>query len=132
MVSDVPIQGLRRRVLGESEHVPATEAGQMASSGDEEEPKRAHAPEEVRVGALARPRFRLRQGIQLEAADQVVGEDAELLPGTVGRVVLRRDHVERELALELGEGLLLRPAPAAKAHSAASPRGRFVATAEYS
>src|SRR5206468_7896581 len=42
--------------------------------------------------------------------DQVVGENAERLPGAVGRVVLRRDHVEGEFALELGEGLLLRPA----------------------
>jgi len=48
----------------------------------------------------------------LEAADEVVGEDAELLPGAVGAVVARRDDIEGELALELGDGLLLGAAAA--------------------
>src|SRR4029450_9036664 len=43
--------------------------------------------------------------------DEVVGEDAELLPGAVGAVVARGDDVEGELALELGDRFLLR-APA--------------------
>jgi hypothetical protein len=114
-VSNLPIQRLGRWILGEAEHISASEASQTPSPGDEEEPERAHAAEEVRVGALAGPRLRLGEGLQLEAADQVVGEDTELLPSAVGRVVLGRDHVERELAFEFGEGLLLRPAPAGKA-----------------
>ena len=113
-MSDLPIQGLRRGVLGQAEHIPAAEAGHAPGSGDEEEPERAHATEQVRVGPLAGPRLRFGQRLQLEAADQIVGEDAELLPRAVGRVVLGRDHVERELAFELGEGLLLRPTPAGK------------------
>ena len=66
----------------------------------------------ARVGPFARSTLRLGEGLQLEVANQIVGEDAQLLPGTVGRVMLRRDHVEGELALEFGEGLLLCPAPA--------------------
>ena len=41
-----------------------------------------------------------------------MGEDAELLRGVVRAVVPRRDDIESELALELGERLLL-GAPAA-------------------
>ena len=124
--------GSRCGVLGQAEHVLAGEAGQPPGPSDEEEPERAHAPEEIGIGAFARPRLRLGERIELEAADQVVGEDAELLPRAVRRVVLRRDHVEGEFALEFGEAFLCAPRPQAKAHSAESPSGRFVATAEYS
>ena len=60
---------------------------------------------------------RLRR--RLEAADQIVREDAQLLPSAVGRVVLGRDHVEGELALQLREGLLLRAPPTGE-----RPQGR--------
>ena len=43
----------------------------------------------------------------MEAPNEVVGEDAELLPHRVGAVVSGRDDVEGELALELGDGFLL-------------------------
>jgi hypothetical protein len=42
-------------------------------------------------------------------------EDAELLPGTVGRVVLGGDDVEGELALELGQVFSWAPRPQMKA-----------------
>jgi hypothetical protein len=44
-MSDMRIQGLRRRVLGQAEDVPTAEAGHATPPGDEEKPERAHAPE---------------------------------------------------------------------------------------
>jgi hypothetical protein len=79
-VSDLVIEGLSRRVLGQAEHVPTAEAGQTSGPGDDEEAERAHAAEEVRVGALPGSGLRLGQGLELEVPDQVVGEDAQLLP----------------------------------------------------
>jgi hypothetical protein len=99
MVSDLPIQCLRRRVLGEAQHVAAPKAGQAPGPARamRREPEGAQAAEHVGIRPLAGPWLRLRQGVQLEAPDQVVGKDAELLPGAVGRVVLRRHDVERVL-----------------------------------
>jgi hypothetical protein len=37
----------------------------------------------------------------LEAAQEIVGEDAQVLPGAVRPVVMGRHHVEGELAFEL-------------------------------
>lgn len=88
-----------------------------------------NAAEEVGVGALPGPGLRFGEGLQLEATDQVVHEDAQLRPGAVGRVVLRRDHVEGELGFELGKVCSYAPRPQANAHSAGSPSGRFVVTA---
>src|SRR2546425_4094919 len=41
-----------------------------------------------------------------------MGEHAELLPRAIGAVVIGGHYIERELALQLCERLLLRPAPA--------------------
>ena len=90
----------------------ATNAGQAAGPGDEQEAQGAHAPDQVRIGAFARARFGHREGVELEAPDEVMREDAELLPGAVGAVVVRGDDVQGELALELGDRFLL-GAPAA-------------------
>jgi hypothetical protein len=54
-VSDPPIQGLRRWIVSEAEHFPASEATQAPGPGDEKEPEGAHAAEEVGVGALPGP-----------------------------------------------------------------------------
>ena len=66
---------------------------------------------------MYRPRFRghLVDGVEGPHPEgDVVGKDAELLPGAVGPVVAGRDDVERELALEFGDCLLLGPAAADK------------------
>jgi tetratricopeptide (TPR) repeat protein len=80
------------------------------SPGDQPEAERAHAPEQIGVSALPRAGFGLREGVELEAARDVVGEDAELLPGAVGRVGPGRDDVERELPLQLCDVLAPRRA----------------------
>src|SRR5258708_36681250 len=50
----------------------------------------------------------------MKGAEQVVGEDRELLPGAIGAVVISGNHIESEFTLELSEGLLLRPAAGAE------------------
>ena len=103
------IEGLRGRIVGEPQDVAAAKVGQPAGAGNEQKAQGAHAADQVAIGAFARPGFGGRKGVELEAANQVVGEDAELLPGAVGAVVPRGDDVEGELALELGDGFLLGP-----------------------
>src|SRR5882724_12382547 len=104
------VEGLGRRVLGEAEDVPAPDASQPAGPGDQHEAQGAHAAQDVGVGALARAASGRGDRVELKAPGDVVGEDAELLPGAVGAVVPRRDDIEGELALELGDRLLLRSA----------------------
>ena len=48
--------------------------------------------------------------VQLKADSQIVGQNGQLLPGAVGRVMVGGNGVEREFSLELGKGLFLRPA----------------------
>src|SRR2546426_3054872 len=81
------VEGLGRRVLREAEDVATPDAGQAASPGDQQEAQRPHAARDVGVGALAGPAARGGDGVELEAPGDVVGEDAELLPGAVGAVV---------------------------------------------
>src|SRR5262252_7664420 len=111
---DLRIEGLGGRVVGEAQDV-ATDAGQPACTRDEKEAQGAHAPDQVRIGAFAGASFRRGQGVELKASDEVVGEDAELLPGTVGPIVPGGYDIEGEFSLELGERLLLRPRPQMKA-----------------
>src|SRR2546425_12377941 len=77
-VSDLLIQRLRGRVVGEAQHVATGKPSEPTRPGNEKEPERAHAAEEVGVRALAGSGLGLGEGLQLEVADQVVGEDAQL------------------------------------------------------
>jgi len=104
---DSGVEGLGRRIPSESEDVAATDAGQSAGPSDQQEAQGPHAPEDVGVGAFARAAPGRGDGVELEAPGDVVGEDAELLPGAVGAVVSGRNDTEGELALELGDRLRL-------------------------
>src|SRR5438046_8336730 len=106
------VEGRGGRIGGEAKHGAAADARQPTGAGDEREAQGAHAPQDVRVGALAGATAGDDAGIELEAAGEVVREHAELLPGAVGSGVLRGDDREREFALEFGEGLLLSAAAA--------------------
>src|SRR5215831_8089734 len=114
VVIDVGIEALGGRVVGEVQDVATPDAGQSAGTCDDQEAQGTHAPDQVDIGAFAGARFRRGQSVELEVPDEVVGEDAELLPGAVGAVVPGRDNVEGELPLELGDGLFLDPATTAK------------------
>src|SRR6266436_5311085 len=111
-MTDRRIEGLRGRVVRQSQDVATAETGEPASPDDEQEAQGAHAPDQVRIGAFAGAGFGRGQGIELEAPNEVVGEDTELLPSTVSAVVARGNDVQSELALELGDRLLLRAAAA--------------------
>jgi len=122
-------EGLRGRVVRQTQDVATPDAGQPTGASDEQEAQGAHAPDRLRIGAFPRPRFGLRENVELEAAAEVVREDAELLPGTVGPVVVGRNDIEGELALELGDGLFLGPGPLARSmpvSAAAGPTGQPV------
>src|SRR5881409_4292509 len=106
------VEGLGCWVLSESEDVTPPDAGQSAGPGDQQEAQGPHAAHHVGVGALAGAAPGLGDGVELKASGHVVGEDAELLPGTVGAVVAGGDDVERELTLELRDRLLLGAAAA--------------------
>src|SRR5258705_7882744 len=106
------VEGFGRRVLGEPEDLATADTGQTARSGDQQEAQGPHTPQDVGVGALARAAAGRGDGVELKAPGDVVGEDAELLPGAVGAVVSGRNDIEGELALELGDRLLLRSAAA--------------------
>jgi hypothetical protein len=68
------------RVLGEAQDLAAVDPGQTAGASDEQEAQRAHAAEGEGAGPLPRARFRAREGLELEAAQEVVGEDTQVLP----------------------------------------------------
>src|SRR5262250_316754 len=106
------VEGLGRRVLCETKDIAAADASQPPSPGDHQEAQRSHAAQDVGVGALAGTTAGRGDRVELEAPGDVVGEEAELLPGAVGAVVTGRDDLERELTLEFGDRLLL-SAPAA-------------------
>ena len=73
---DGRIEGLGRRVVGEAQDVAAANAGHATGPGDEQETQGAHAPDQIRIGAFAGARFAHREGVELEATDEVVGEDS--------------------------------------------------------
>src|SRR3989441_10396687 len=104
---DLSVECFGCRILSEPENVAAADPSEAPGAGNEQKAERAHAPEQVGVGPFARARLGLGERVELEVPSEVVGEDAQLLPGAVGAVVVGGDDVERELALEFGEGLLL-------------------------
>ena len=59
------------------------------------------------AGAFPGDAFRFRDGVELEAATQVVCEHVQLLPGAIGGIAFGRHHIESELASQFGEGFLL-------------------------
>src|SRR3989441_5333846 len=106
---DSGVEHLGCRILSEPENVAAADPSEAPGAGNEQKAERAHAPEQVGVGPFARARLglSLSERVELEVPGEVVGEDAQLLPGAVGAVVVGGHDVEGELALELGQGLLL-------------------------
>src|SRR2546425_6946746 len=126
------VEGLGGRVLGQAQHLPVADAAEATGAHHEEEAQRPHAAQDVGVGPLATPGLGGGERVELEAAQQIVRQDAELLPGAVGAVVVGRHDIEGKLALELGSVFSWAPRPAMKSQSAPGPSALFVVTAEYS
>src|SRR6266481_10144898 len=77
---------------------------------DEGEAQRFHTRQSVGIGSFRRTRFAAgKVGVELKSDGQVMRQNRQLLPSAVGGVMVSRHRVEREFALELGEGLLLGP-----------------------
>src|SRR6266849_2855621 len=101
------IEGLGCGVFGESEDFPSGDAADAAGAADQEESEGSGVSDPVGGGSFCRAGLGWGEGLKLEAAKKVVSEDADLLPGAVGAVVVGGDRIEGELALEFGQGLLL-------------------------
>jgi hypothetical protein len=69
-----------RGILGEAQNLAPVEAGEATGPGDQQEAQRAHTAEREGVGALPRPGLGGGDGLELEAAQEIVGEDAQVLP----------------------------------------------------
>ena len=65
-MSDVGIEGFGGRVMREAQDVAAADAGEPAGPDNEQETEGAHASDQVRIGAFARPGFAGCQGVELE------------------------------------------------------------------
>src|SRR5262249_61844063 len=110
------IERLGRGILSEAKHVAASDPGQAAGPGDHEKAQGAHAAKDIAVGALAGAAPRLGDRVELKAAGNVVGEDAQRLPSTVRAVVAGGGGSEGGVARPFGARVFF--------FSAAAPRGR--------
>src|SRR5438445_13536197 len=81
------VEGLGCRVLCETEDVATADASQPPGPGDQQEAQGPHAAQDVAVRALAGAAARSGDGVELKAPGDVVGKNAELLPGAAGAVV---------------------------------------------
>src|SRR5262249_22250908 len=105
------VEVFNARIQSEAQHVAPIDPSQPPGASNDHEAEGPDALQQVGVRPFAGATLRLRAGVELKVPEQVMGEHAQLLPGTVGAVVIRRYDIERELALQLGERLLLRAAP---------------------
>ena len=105
------VKDLGGGVVGKAQDPAAVDSGYPCGAVDECEAQGFHAHKPVGVGAFGGGRFgRGKIAVELKADSQIVGQNGELLPCTVGGVMVGGNGVEREFSLELGKGLFLRPA----------------------
>src|SRR5712692_3594706 len=104
---DLLIEGLGCGVFGESEDFLSGDTADAAGAADQEESEGSGVSDPVGGGSFSGAGLGRGEGMKLEATKEVVSEDADLLPGAVGAVVVGGDRIEGELAFEFGEGLLL-------------------------
>src|SRR5215831_4852571 len=67
-------------VLSEAQDLAAINPGQAAGASDQQEAQGAHAAEGKGVGPLPRPRLGGGERLELETAQEIVGEDTQVLP----------------------------------------------------
>ena len=95
-MSHAGIQWLGGWVLRHAQDLVAADAGQAPRAVDQEEAGGSLAPKRIGIGPFPGAWLGRAQGLELEAAREVVREDAEPLPRAVGPVVVRGDHVQGE------------------------------------
>src|SRR5712691_1088204 len=101
------VKGLCCGVFGESENFLSGDAADAAGATDQEESEGSGVSDPVGGGSFSGAGLGCGEGMKLEAPKEVMGEDADLLPGAVGAVVVGGDRIEGELAFEFGQGFLL-------------------------
>ena len=79
-MSDSIVECFGGGVLGEAQNLAAVDPGQAAGAGDQQEAQRAHTAKGVGIGPLPRPGLGRGKGLELEAAQEIVGEDTQVLP----------------------------------------------------
>jgi hypothetical protein len=77
------VERFRCGVLCQAQDVATVDARESARAGDQQEAEGAQAPKGEGVGPLRRAGLGRGDGLELEAAQKIVGEDTQVLPGTV-------------------------------------------------
>ena len=99
------VKDLGGGVVGKAQDPAAVDSGYPCGAVDDGEAQGFHAHQPVAVGAFGGGRFgRGKIAVELKADSQIVGQNGQLLPGAVGRVMVGWNDVEREFSLELGKG----------------------------
>src|SRR5262249_9628993 len=62
------------RIQSEAQHVAPIDPSQPPGAGNDQEAEGPDALQQVRVRSFARPRFRLRTGVELKVSEEVMGE----------------------------------------------------------
>jgi hypothetical protein len=91
-MGDLFIESLGCGVFGESEDCSASDAADAAGAADDEESEGSGVSDPVAGGSFSRAGLGCGEGLELEAPQEVVSEDADLLPGA--RVDDRAIHVD--------------------------------------
>ena len=73
--------------------------------------KRFQTSQEKMESSFARPWLLRGQRLKLEASKEIMPQDADLLPGRVGAIVVGGNNIKGPLSFEFAEGLLLSSSP---------------------
>ena len=104
---DSRIESLRRGIVSEPERGLSTRVHESGGAMEQYEAKCLGRLEQRQRGVLARPSPSFGPGLDLKIRQQVVRENHQLLPRTVGGICHRRHGVKRQAALELADGLFM-------------------------
>ena len=127
------VKNLGSGVVGKAQDFAAMDSGYSCGAVNDSEAQGLHAHQPVAIGAFCGVWFgRGKVGAELKADSQIMGQNRQLQPCAVGGVVVGRDGIQREFALELGKGLLLSSAASDEVPQCARAEVEVVATAEYS
>lgn len=101
-MGDVLEEFLRGGICGKPQFVTTIRAAETTGTRDEQKTHGAHVTQEVGSRSFCRARLGQCDGIELKTLEEVVRQDADLLPGGVGGVVPGGHRIRSELAFEFG------------------------------
>ena len=91
----------------EAQGKPPFGSDEESGSVDDLEPEGAYGFEGPTVGIFQGAIAFCQSGFDLEVDQEVVRENDELLPGTIGVVIVCGDGIEAETGLEFADGFLM-------------------------